>query len=90
MLRIIGKSFGSISASQKIKEGKKHGKFSYRDILDKMENKKRALINDLRLREASRIALQCWKLTFQHYKCPLLHYDLSRKVHILHYNFHCT
>ena len=40
MLCIIGKSFGSIWAYRKIKEGKKRGKFSYRDILDKMENKK--------------------------------------------------
>ena len=55
-------------------------------FLTRWKTKKRALINDLHLREASRLALQCWKLNFQHYKCPSLHYDLSRKVHVLHYH----
>ena len=57
MLSIIGHLFGSIYTSLKIKEGKKPGKFSYRDILAKVENKQSCWY----------INCTCPKLLYSHY-----------------------
>ena len=87
MLRIIAKLLGSIWASRKIKKGKKHGTFSYRDNLAKMENNKGRWSMISTCPELFTLALQCGKLNFQR-EFPTMHYDFCWKVHRLHYNFY--